>query len=145
MAARRCGLCGINYPPRNDFKVCPVHGEDTAYFSDLEEHEHWAWQATALMARISPERASDVSGALPVVAVEITKDEEGRHWISSLALIRLGLQKRLVADDVIEIPRHEPPKTTDHPCDCLWQVVAYRDSSRSYWISPLRVPSYVGE
>lgn len=135
MAARRCSLCGINYPAA--VTKCPVHEVEAVYYQNLEPEELWEWKAEALRTRIK--RGHMPTAVPPIVSVPITEDEGGRFWISSYDLIGAGLHDRLKPDDVLEIPSGLGEKPGE-PCHCLWEVMGYRDSTRSYWVRPLLVP-----
>ena len=144
MPSYRCSLCGINYPARAKFTRCPVHNETTSYSMYRNEDEDWDWKATALMSGI--DLSAKLAGTIPVTPVKVREDENGLHWISSTALIALGLQTKLQPDDVLEIPRADGADRPKHwPCDCLWEVMGYRDSTREYWVRPLRVPGETTE
>ena len=41
MPARRCSLCNIQYPAVLRFEECPVCGEGTNYFSNVQEDPDW--------------------------------------------------------------------------------------------------------
>jgi len=139
VAAYRCSLCAINYPVRQNFQRCPIHGEPNQYLMHGQETENWEWAATAKSKTNDVEK--NLTAVPPVMPVEIRQDEDGMHWISSLALISLGLQSRLEPDFVLQIPRANP-RPDDGPCDEFWEVQSYRESTREYWVRPLRVPDF---
>lgn len=139
MAARRCSLCGISYPTHM-FK-CPVHQTDADYINNAEVDDLWEWKAEAIRLHISINEGK--ANPIPVLTGIELREDEGRTWLSSHDLIRAGIQHRLQADDVLEINPETVP--TDHPCDALWEVQAYSDGRRAYWIRPLRVPDYAPE
>lgn len=116
------------------FETCPVCETATAHFSMIEPDDDWEWKATWLMNR---QEKADPIHKLPL---EIRQDEEGHYWVSSQAVVRLGVNQRLKTFEVIEIPTEQ-----ETPCDCLWEVQGYRESTREYWVRPLRVPDYVPE
>lgn len=133
--ARRCSYCPFNYPPY--MTTCPVHGAATSYYVSEDPDELWQFKAEALRQRMV--MADAPAENPPRVKVEVTQDEHGQFWISSHDLVRVGLSDRLKADDVLEIPTDDV-RSKDEPCDCLWEIQGYRESSRSYWVRPLRVP-----
>lgn len=104
-------------------------------FQNRDPDGDWQWQATAVQMGIDRAKPPE----LPLVAaVPVHRSEEG-YWISSHDLIRAGVHERLPTFFVLEIPTGEIlPR--DHPCDCMWEVMGYRESSREYWVRPLRVP-----
>ena len=137
MAARRCSLCGINYPNQYQFQKCPVHDEPTNYFSDLTVDENWQWAATALMAK-AKEAAAEHEG-ITILPLEPKPLIGGLYSLDSRDVIRVGA--RLVVGMVFEIPSE--PGQRDAPCDCLWEVLGYHDGDRLWIVEPIRVPDYV--
>lgn len=116
---------------------CPVCGEETKHLSLADPDDDWQWKATFLLNR------AQESEPILKLALTVRKDETGQHWVSSTAIVALGITRRLTAFDVLEIPTHNAEPVKHQPCDCLWEVQGYRESTREYWIRPLRVPDYV--
>jgi hypothetical protein len=114
-----------------------------SWLSNVDPDPDWISRATAIKKR--REESARVAQTIPVLPLQVRKDDEGLYWISSHAVIRLGVSRRLQPDDVIEIPTHDAEPVEHQPCDCLWEVQAYRESTREYWVRPLRVPDYVPE
>lgn len=136
MAARRCSLCGISYPTDQKFVKCPVHGEATSWFMNVEPDEDWEWKATALLVRVGKAEAAEIAG-ITILALEPQPlNRAGLYTLDAHAVIRAGAQ--LAVDGVFETPTD--PATKDAPCDCLWEVVGYHDATRQWIIRPLRVP-----
>lgn len=135
MPTFRCSTCGINYPPSQQFGVCPIHESQNAWFPSRDPDDDWEWQATAVMMGVNRAEPPEI----PLkVNVTVHKTPEG-YWINSHDLIRAGVHERLPTFYVLEIPTGEL-KPKDHPCDCMWEVMGYRESSREYWVRPIRVP-----
>lgn len=139
MSAYRCSVCGIHYPHSPKFQKCPIHETPNAYFYNQDPDVDWEWKATLLKQRL--ERGTSGAQRPLVVDVPIRRDELGGYWISSHDLIQAGVQERLQTFEVLEIPvPKDQPVLPDHPCECLWEVMGYRPSTREYWVHPLRVP-----
>lgn len=138
MAARRCSLCGINYPNTYQFQKCPVHtDETTSFFSDLTVDENWEWAATALMAR-AKEAATEHAG-IAIIPLEPRPIIGNLYGLDSRDVIRVGA--RLTVGAFFEIP--SVPGQRDAPCNCFWEVLGYHDGDRLWIVEPIRVPDYV--
>lgn len=116
---------------------CPVHDTATDYFHGVEPDENWQWMATALLQRINVGKA-DEDGIIHL-DVLVTVTPGGYHWISSHDVIRAGISHRFPPDEVIAIGPSQA-QASDEPDDNLYEVLAYVDDRRAYWIRPLRVP-----
>ena len=137
MAARRCTSCGINYPNEARFAKCPVHETNTHWQPMVNPDEHWDWKAEAIRLRIAQvEREEEV---IPGVPIQPRQDEDGLYWLDRHELIRQGFQRQLRDEEVFET-RVEGKLRQDDPCNCLWEVLGWRESTREYWVRPLRVP-----
>lgn len=137
MAARRCSLCGISYPPEQKFARCPVHDEPTAWFNNTEPDEHWEWAATALIVR--QENASREVDGVPILPLEPEPLIDDLYVLNAHEVIRARAQ--LVVDAVFMVLPDESASTSG-PCDCYWEVVGYYDADRKWVVRPLRVPDY---
>jgi hypothetical protein len=138
VASRRCSSCGISYPTDQRFYKCPVHGEPTAYFQNVEPDENWQWAATAIQMQLE-RAAADVS---PITILDLTPEPipGGLYTLNAHDVIRAGAQLR--GEEVFVIEPPEAPKTGE-PCDCFWEVVGYHDGTRQWIVQPVRVPDYV--
>ena len=139
MSGYRCGHCGITYPQSQQFRICPVHGEATKFLAVVHPTEGWEARMHLLLANAAKDAES--AGGITRVTVTPRQDEEGRWWIHKHYLIRAGFSNHLPADTVLELPTDNLWKP-GHPEENLWEVEAYRDSTREYWVRPLRVPDY---
>lgn len=134
MAGRKCAECDIVYPPDFRFDKCPLHGTSTTWGPHLVQDELWEWKAEQI--RQTEERAKPAR-IPPLADVTPVQDEQGQWWIASADLIRAGIHSRLEDLSVIELPSVDDPEA---PCECLWEIQAYSESRRAYWVRPLRVP-----
>lgn len=124
MAARRCALCDINYPPDSEFAECPVHGRATQWMSALNADSNWDWKATAILVSTQQK--------LQRIASPPRQRSDGLYEVR-----RSMFQPRLGDGDVFEAARREP-SPDDGPCDCLWEVLF--DTGDVYIVRPIRVP-----
>lgn len=141
MAYRACPDCGIQFPPEEQFKACPACGGDTQYGALGYPEQNWRARAEAIaqrLAKLAAERRFEV----PHVDCTFTVDDEGLYWLDSREVIRSGnhLSLDTIPHGVITIGPPDPRE--DHPDDNLFEVVAYVDEKRSYWIRKLRIPDY---
>ena len=91
MAARRCTLCGINYPMVDQFKVCPIHNEETDFRKDASPDANWKDQFAAAQSRAKKD--SELSDrVIPLVhGVEVIADC-GQLFVDQNALMHAGLR-----------------------------------------------------
>lgn len=141
MAARRCPLCGINYPADVKYQQCPIHEEVTVYDYHLSPDADWQWKATAIQMGIEGKATTDEDGILKL-DIPIHEHPEGLLYISSHDVVRAGVHHRLPPDEVLAIGPSQAA-SADHPHDNLYEVVAYIDAERAYWIRRLKVPDHV--
>jgi hypothetical protein len=142
MAYRACTSCGINYPTPDEFRQCLACGEPTEYSQWGHAEPNWRSRAEAIALRLSKIAAEKLYQP-PHVFVPITTDEDGLQYIDSRDCIREGVSQRLdeALGHVVAIgPADEFPE--DCPDNNLYEVIAYVDERRSYWVRPLRVPDF---
>lgn len=132
MPARRCALCGINYPIGLEFQRCPVHTEEpTDYHAHLEVDELWEWKSTTLLHRVRPTPESPI----PYLRNVTISTNGNQLFITASDVVQAGLRRLLHAGDVLEL-EHEL-KTRKY--SVLYEVMGRRESTREYWIRRLVV------
>ncbi len=140
MASRSCEDCGINFPAHDQFRTCIACGMYTVYWSLGMEDTNWKGKAEVTMARLATLKLE----AFEVTHVDalVTTDEEGLMWLSSHDAIRAGTANMLTMAETDVISIGPPDPRTNHPDDNLYEVIAYVDAKRAYWVRPLRVPDH---
>ena len=119
---------------------CPAHGTPLEYMGNQPPDSDWYAASLAMKEKLAARAEASADRIISVTGDLLRQDTDGRFWVSSYELIRAGIWHRLQADDVLEINPHPVPE--DHPGDSLWEVQAYSDRRRAYWVRPLRVPAY---
>lgn len=96
MAARRCSACGIRYPSLEQFRVCPIHNEQTEFISE-EPDADWRPSFERLLKK--QEREAAVNADIPRVEGVPVVEENGRMFVSQMALQNAGLRlSRMMPD-----------------------------------------------
>jgi hypothetical protein len=137
--AYRCAECGIHYPAEPRFTKCPIHGELNAWNLWWAPDTDWEAKAAALRKYIDKAVAESPDIMRLNVKGHMIQDDHGQWWLPSAALFEVGVHHRLPEFTVFEVPHI---LMVDDPCDCLWEVGAYLESKRAYWVRPLRVPDH---
>ena len=120
MAARRCSLCGISYPDNYRFQKCPVHGEATDYFNNVDPDENWEWLATAVQRGIALNAQDDE--LIPTLHDVAVTTSGGQLFISSHDVIRAGIRHRLQPLELVRIGQQ------------VFEIQGYIDATRDYWV-----------
>src|ERR1035437_4658383 len=107
MPARRCSLCGINYPTMTAtgsvLLQCPVHNEPTTLLLDDQPDDDWAQQAARLVADMASELAAGV--VIPDLDDETLYIEDGRAFVHSWDLVERGFGHRLPDGTLLRIAK----------------------------------------
>lgn len=139
MACRTCPDCGIDYPPSATFHTCIACGLVTTYRPLHAQDMDWKPRAEAIAARLDT-LANEELWEIPHVDAQVTVDEEGLHWLSSHDAIRAGTTNHLTMSETDVVTIGYPDERDDHPDGNFYEVIAYVDKKRAYWVRPLRVP-----
>ncbi|MCZ2111128.1 MAG: hypothetical protein LC118_16415 [Dehalococcoidia bacterium] len=123
------------------YQQCPVHDEVTVFDYHIYPDQDWQWRATALQMGLKGKATADDDGII-TLDIAITTNAEGLLFISSHDVILAGVQHRFPSDEVLAIGP-SLAQAGDEPDDNLYEVIAYVEADRAYWIKPLRVPSHV--
>jgi hypothetical protein len=128
--ARRCTLCGINYPNDIEFQKCPVHtDESTIFATDIDIDPDWEWRSTTLLAQLRP--ADDP--LIPFARDVPIRMDGDQLFVSIHDVIRAGLHKKLHAGDIIRLEH----RLRSSRYSILYEVIGRRDTTREYWIRRL--------
>lgn len=106
MAARRCSIDAINFPPHYSYHECPVCGETTDWIQNVEEDEDWEDRVAALQEHLAkaaeePPEILEVSARVYVCGefLCINSDDvyhsggRRRDWpLEPLTLLKVGQQ-----------------------------------------------------
>lgn len=131
MSARRCSLCGINYPDKPEFRECPVHeGNQTWHMARQEPDEFWDWKATELQLR---------SGKLPRVRGGLVALQDGSILLTGAALAANPWKP----EDGDFFEAILPTPGDGEPCDCLWEVLFRAEPLDGWIVRPFHIPDYV--
>lgn len=87
MAAKRCALCGINYPNITEFSTCPLHGEETAYVK-AEPDANWKEALARIKAQL--DKADELARPVPLVHTVEPYVEHGLLWLDHGTLMQAG-------------------------------------------------------
>lgn len=139
MACRTCPDCGIDFPPAEAFHACIACGMVTKYRPLHAQDLNWRQQAEMIAARITAVVDEELR-EITHLDVPVKLDDEGLFWISSHDAIRSGASNNLADQDVISVG--DPDNSPNGPDNNLYEVIAYVESKRSYWIRPLVVPDH---
>lgn len=139
MSSYRCTLCGINYPHSSKYVNCPIHHTPTNLYA-IEQHVDWAERAARIADRIQLGNV-DERDDIRVLHVDIHR-KGAWLFIFSQDVIRLGVNHQLPVFEVIEIPGKEVI-SAEGPTNQLYEIFAYVEAHRQYWIGQLRVPDTV--
>ena len=141
MACRTCPDCGIRFPAGEGFRLCPACAIPTTY-GPLGGHDTaWQAKAAAVAARLGV-LSSESLNEVPHVDCLVTVDAEGLMWLSSHDAIRAGNGNHLTMADTDVVSIGPPDESPTGPGNNLYEVIAYVDAKRAYWVRPLRVPDY---
>lgn len=88
MSARRCALCGINYPAIAQFQTCPIHDEPTTLAQNVEPDSNWKDAFARLQKQI--EAAAELQRPIPLVRGVSVVEEGGLLFVSQPELWRAG-------------------------------------------------------
>lgn len=124
----RCSVDGISFPPSyGKFGTCPVCGERTSYFNDVEPDEDWEWKATLLQEQLKTAEESAIDlGALGIKSVPTTvkvKFEHG-YWIHYWDLYHAGVRDKLAEGELIRVGEQ------------VFEVLEYVETLRSFAVRP---------
>lgn len=141
VAYRGCSDCGIQFPPDEQFKTCPACGEGTQYSALGYMEQNWRARAEAIatrLAKLAAERRFEV----PHVDCQFTADDEGLYWLNAHEVLRSGQSIALDQTDHGIITIGPPDPREDHPDDNLFEVIAYSNEKRAYWVRKLPIPDF---
>lgn len=142
MACRTCPDCGIDFPALEDYRTCPACGVCTTYqATTAHDFAHQA-KAAAVAARLATLAAEELN-EIPHVDATVTVDDEGLMWLSSHDAIRAGTGNHLTMAETDVITIGPPHPFENQPHGNLYEVLAYVDKKRAYWVRPLLVPDHV--
>lgn len=126
MAARRCGLCGINYPPyAGSVTKCPIHDEDMVYDSDLEVDEDWQERAAEIAEAMALREEDDY--LVPDLNADALFERDGRTFIFAWDVVERGINHRLTDGALLRVKEQ------------VYEVLGYIDSMRAYWVQTFRM------
>lgn len=128
MAARRCSLCGINYPVLPVYKsvtLCPIHDEEMPYDQSLEPDEDWQEK----MAAVSEAYDLTIEDAelVPDIDADAMFVKDGRLFVFSWDVIERGISHRLPDGTLLRIGQK------------VYEVIGYIDAMRAYWVGSFRM------
>jgi hypothetical protein len=128
VAARRCSLCGINYPVLPTYQqvtLCPIHDEEMPYDSTLEPDDDWQEQAR----EIAETHSLTVEDAtlIPDIDEDALFVQEGRTFVFSWDVVERGISHRLPDGALLRVGEK------------VYEVVGYIDAMRAYWVSTFRM------
>lgn len=121
MAARRCSICGINFPLRTGFKTCPVCGESCHVIRNDGPHDDWEERIGILQELETTEAALGTPATfdIPIAA-------HGHvYLVSSWDICRSGYCSHLEPDQIIVVN------------DEFYEVCGYVEKRREYWLTKL--------
>ncbi len=119
MSSLRCTLCGINYPLRQEFVVCPIHEEETTKVKDDHDPD-WDTKAKALYTRL----VSDSLRPFPrVEGVEVV-EEDGRLYVRQADLVAAKLNINVIGPSfrLFEID------------DWVYETQGWHEGGRRWWV-----------
>jgi hypothetical protein len=90
MSARRCSLCGINFPTITQFITCPLHEEPNSLHSDIEPDEDWKVNFERLVKYTKG--TQDIRKSIPLVHDAAVTTVDGRLHVAQGDLQRGGLR-----------------------------------------------------
>lgn len=84
MPARRCSLCGINYPTGQSFAQCPIHKDErTAWFQNAEPDEDWEKLVAIATEHLQPAEDDSLDELIPAVNTRVVTRPDGSFVVSS--------------------------------------------------------------
>ena len=120
MSALRCSLCGISYPYRKDFKVCPIHHVETDYFNNVEPDPDWDDKAKRLYLKL----VEDDRRPYPKVEGVSLVEEDGRLFVNHSDLVRAGFRPPVGGDSfkLFELDGR------------VYELQGWHESGRRWWV-----------
>jgi hypothetical protein len=118
LPARRCSIDGINFPSDYRLAKCPVCGEDTTFYTNLEPDEDWADKVARLRERL--ETAAAGPPDIPCVETAVLL-RAGQLWLNAWD-VYAALRRRLKESDHIQVGKQ------------TFEVLAYVHDTREYLV-----------
>ena len=150
MPCQRCTICGIDYPYGSPaFMTCLVCAEATTPFTNVDMDPRWA--------EIVREKVAEENGFIALPLPELPRGSVLRRTAGRVPTVKevlviparfvmeAGYTYRLPDLSVVSVQPHYVPDTEQHPVNDLWEILAYVESFRGYWVRPLKVPDHVPE
>jgi hypothetical protein len=101
------------------------------------------WQAkTEMSASRIHQLLMEEALSVPHVDAAVTVDDEGLMWLSSHDAIRAGAGNDLTLAETDVITIGPPDERESYPDGNFYEVIAYVNDKRAYWVRPLRVPDH---
>ena len=131
MAARRCSMCGINYPTSiqmgQTFTKCAVCDGNTDYIQNVDVDDDWKEN---VRRKLNPETPPKEKTPVPVTREQ--HDGEEYCFVSSYDLIE---------QDMI---RSQDPTSMDYDMVLelegkFWEIMGYDNARRRFWISEIAI------
>lgn len=89
LAARRCTMCGINFPVVLQFAVCPIHDEPTTLRENTDPDEHWKERFDYLLKKAEADGLL-AARVFPLARGVSVIEEDGRLFVDQSELHRAG-------------------------------------------------------
>lgn len=128
MAARRCSLCGINYPALSSYQAvtrCPIHEEDMVYDTDLEPDDDWEQRAREIAEEYT--LAEEDGSLIPDIDGDSLFIQNGRTFVFSWDVVERGISHRLPDGALLRVGED------------VYEVIGYIDAMRAYWVGAFRM------
>lgn len=121
MAARRCVLCGVNYPHIEQFVRCPLHDEETTPINASPD-ANWKERLAALKKQV--DAAAEISRPIPLVHnVEPYIDHE-LLWLDHNTLFDAGLR----------LPRGSSFRLLELDDGFIYETQGWDEPGRRWWV-----------
>lgn len=130
MPARRCGLCGINYPAQYSIypqeSMCLIHDDEPMkYDQTLEPDEDWEERAKEIAETYT--LAEEDQSLIPDIDGDALFIQDGRLFVFSWDVVERGIGHRLPDGALLRVG------------DKVYEVIGYIDSMRAYWVGMFRM------
>jgi len=128
--ARRCSLCGINYPNIPQFYKCPIHDEATQWFANVEPDKDWQGNHERLDKQIKFSTENH-DRAFPIVRGVVAVEEDGRYFVDQTEMQRAGVRLSRMQPDQFYLFELED--------GWVYETQGWAESRRMWWVERVAV------